>query len=99
GLEALLELAAILGACDYRRHVQRQDAIVAQRIGALAGSDELRKSFDDRSLADTWLADENRIVLLAAREDFYDALDLLRAPDSRIELAIRSELRQVAAEM
>src|SRR6185312_16949 len=99
GLEPLLELAAILGACDDRRHVERQHAVVAQRIGALASCYQLRQSFDDRRLADTRLADQNGIVLLTAREDFHDALDFLCAPDRRIQLTFGRKLREIAAEM
>src|SRR6185437_2185184 len=63
------------------------------------GRDELRQSLDDRGLAHAWLADQNRVVLLAAREDFHDALDFLRASNRRIELALGAELREIAAEM
>jgi hypothetical protein len=38
---------------------------------------ELREPLDDRRLADARLADEHRVVLLAAREDLHHALDLL----------------------
>ena len=98
-LEALLELAAILGAGDDRRHVERQHAVVAQRLRALAVGDELREPLDDRRLADAGFADEDRVVLLAAREHFHHALDFLGAPDRRIELPLGRELRQIAAEM
>jgi hypothetical protein len=35
-LEALLELAAVLGAGDQRAHVEREDGLVAQRLGHVA---------------------------------------------------------------
>ena len=98
-LEALLELAAILRSRDHRRHVERQHAMLAKTVGALAVGDELRQTFDDRSLADARLTDENRIVLLAASQDLHHALDFLRAADRRIELRLRRKLRQIAAEM
>ena len=98
-LEALFELTAVLGAGDDRGHVERQHAVVAQRLRALAVRDELRESFDDRRLADAGLTDQHRIVLLPAREHFHDALDLLRPPDRRIELTFGGELREIAAEV
>ena len=98
-LEALFELTAILGAGDDRRHVERQHAVVAERLRAFAVGDELRESFDDRRLADARFADEHRIVLLPARQHFHDALDFLGAPDRRIELAFGGELREIAAEV
>ncbi len=73
--------------------------MVAERLWALAIRDELGKPFDDGCLADARFADEHRIVLLAAREHFHDALDLLGAADRRIELAFRGQLRQIPAEV
>src|SRR5258706_542667 len=56
--EPLLELAAVFGARDHRRHVERQDAMVFQRFGALAAGDQLRQPLDDRRLAHARLADQ-----------------------------------------
>ena len=47
----------------------------------------MRQAFDDRRLADARLADENGIVLRAARQHLDRAADLLVAADDRIELA------------
>src|ERR1043166_2617191 len=73
--------------------------MIAKRFGALAVGDQLRESFDDRRLADAGLADQNRVVLLAARQDFHDTLDLLRAPNRWIELTLRGKLREIPAEV
>ena len=56
-----------------------------------------RESFDDGGLADAGLADEDRVVLGAAREHLDDAADFLVAADHRIELALPRQLGQVAA--
>ena len=50
-------------------------------------------------MPDAGLADQNRIVLRAAREDLDHAPDLLVAADDRIELALLGGLGQVAAEL
>jgi hypothetical protein len=55
--------------------------------------------FNDCGLADAGLADQHRVVLRAPREDLHDPLDLSLAPDDRVELALRRELREVAAEL
>ena len=55
----------------------------------------LRETFDDGRLADAGLADENGIVLRPARKNLDDALQLLGAPDDRIELALPRLLGQV----
>ncbi len=60
GLQALLELAAVLGAGQQRRHVERQHALVLERLGHLAVDDALREAFDDGGLADAGLADQHR---------------------------------------
>ena len=52
--------------------------------------------FDDGGLTDAGLADEDRIVLRAAREHLDDAADLPVAADHRIELALARQLGQIA---
>ncbi len=87
GLQALLELAAVLGAGQQRRHVERQHALVLERLGHLAGDDALRQAFDDGGLADAGLADQHRVVLGAALQHLDGAADLVVAADHRVELA------------
>jgi len=87
-LQPLLELAAVLGARDEGGEVERIDLLALQKLGHLPGRDPLRESFHDGGLADAGLADQHGIVLLAAREDLHDALDLDLATDDRVELAL-----------
>jgi hypothetical protein len=86
-LQALLELAAELGAGDQRAHVEREHALAAQAFGHFAVDDALRQSFDNRGLAHAGLADQHRIVLGAALQHLDGAADFLVAADHRIELA------------
>ena len=92
GLEALLELAAELGAGDQRAHVERDDALVLQALGHVAADDALGQAFDDGGLADARLADQHGVVLGAPRQHLDDAADLFVAADDRIELALRGQL-------
>ena len=96
-LEPLLELAAVLRAGDERAHVERDDALVLEPFGHVAADDAAGEAFDDRGLADAGLADEDRVVLGAARQHLDDAADLLVAADHRIELALARQLGEVAA--
>ena len=97
GLEALLELAAVLGAGDERAEVERDDALVLEPLGHVAAHDPLGEALGDGGLADARLADQHRVVLGPPAEDLDDAADLLVAADDRVELA-RARLRgQVAA--
>ncbi len=65
-LEALLELAAVLGAGHQRADVQRQHALVGQRLRDVTGDDALGEALGDGGLADAGLADEGRVVLAFA---------------------------------
>ena len=87
GLEALLELAAVLRAGDHRAEVERDDALVLQRLGDVARDDAAGEPLDDGGLADARVADEDRVVLRPPRQDLHDAADLLVAADDRVELA------------
>ena len=66
-LEPLLELAAVLGAGDERPDVERQDALVEQRLGDVAGDDPVGQALGDGGLADAGLADQGRVVLGPSR--------------------------------
>ena len=63
GLQALLELAAVLGAGDERAQVERDDALVLEPLGHVAAHDALGEALDDGRLADAGLADQHRVVL------------------------------------
>ena len=98
-LEALLEVAAVAAAGDERAEVEGVELLVGQRDRHLVSDDQLGESLDDGGLADAGLADEDRVVLRATREHLHHALDFLLAPDERVELALASELREVAPEL
>ena len=98
-LEALLELAAVLGPGHQGRQVERVDLLAAQQLRHLTARDALGEALDDGGLADAGLADQHRVVLRAPREDLHDPLDLVLATDDRVELALGGELGQVAAEL
>jgi hypothetical protein len=94
-LQALLEFAAELRAGQQECHVERQDALVLQRVGHLPGDDALGQALDDRGLADAGLADQHRVVLGAPLQHLDRAPDLVVAADHRIELAEPGPLGQV----
>ena len=96
-LHALLELAAVLGAGDEAREVERPDLLAAQDVRHVARGDELGETLDDGRLAHARVAQDERVVLLAARQDLHDALDLAVAADDGVEPAVRGELGEVAA--
>src|SRR5689334_23553019 len=56
----------------------------------------LFRSLDDRGLADAGLADQDGIVLGAARQHLDGAANFLVAADHRVELAVACRLGEVA---
>src|SRR4051795_7112550 len=61
GLQALLELAAVLGAGEQRADVERDDAAVGQRLRDVLVDDPLGEALDDRGLAHARLADQHGV--------------------------------------
>ena len=94
-LETLLEFAAIFGAGEQRRHVERQHALVFQCFRHFTVDDALRQTFDNRRLADPRFADQHRIVLGAPLQDLDRAPDFVVATDDRVKLAFARPRRQV----
>jgi hypothetical protein len=98
-LEALLELAPVLRPRHERGQVERVDLLALEQLGDVAARDPLGEALDDGGLADPRLADQDGVVLRAARQDLHHALDLGLAPDDGVELALGGLLREVAAEL
>lgn len=99
GLQALLELAAVLGARDHRAEVERDQPLVPQGLGDVALDDALGEPFDDGRLADAGLTDEHGVVLGTAGQDLDDPPDLLVTPDDGVELAFPGGCREVRTEL
>src|SRR5438093_7808775 len=94
-LEALLELAEVLGAGKQRRQIEYQQALVLERLGDFTVHDALRQALDDGGLAHAGLADQHRVVLGAPLQDLDAAPDLLVAADDRVELALAGAVGEV----
>ncbi len=97
-LQAIFELAAVLGPGHHRAQVEGDQPAILEALGHVAGHDPLGEALDDRGLADARLADQHRVVLGAPAEDLDHAPNLVVAADHRVELALRGGLGQVAAE-
>src|SRR3982751_4898169 len=98
GLDALLELAAVLRAGDHHGEVEDDEAAVVEDLGDVVPDDHLGEAFDDGGLADAGFTQQHGVVLLPAAEDLDDAFDLVLAADDGVELAFAGELGEVAAE-
>ena len=87
-LEALLELAAVLGTGEHRGDVERDEPLVLESLGDVAVGDARGEALDDRRLADARFADEHRVVLGPPRQHLDAAPDLLVTSDDRVDLAV-----------
>ena len=95
GLEALLELASVLGSRDEGAQVEGDDALGLEPLRDVALDDPLGETFGDRRLSDSGLPDEDRIVFRPAREDLDHAADLLVPSDHRVEFPAAGEVGEV----
>jgi len=86
-LQALLEIAAILGAGQQRTHVECVDVTALEHFRDVALDDAARKAFRDGGLAHPRLAHQQWIVLATAAQRLDHALDFLFAADQRVDLA------------
>ncbi|GMA18154.1 hypothetical protein GCM10025862_01750 [Arsenicicoccus piscis] len=98
-LQPLLEVTAVAAAGDQSAEVEGVELLVLERLGHVSAHDVLGQALDDGGLADAGLADQDGVVLGAAGQHLHDPLDLLLAPDDRVELALTGGLGQVAAEL
>ena len=98
-LDALLELAAVLGARDHAGQVERDQALALQGLRYVAGNNLLGQTLDNGGLADTRITDQRRVVLGAAGQNLDDTLNLLGAADNRVQLALLGSGCQVAAKL
>ncbi len=85
--QALLEIAAVLGAGQQRAHVERIHMRILENLRHIVFDDAPRQAFGDGGFAHAGLADQQRIVLAPAAQGLDDALQFEFAPDQRIDLA------------
>ena len=96
GFQAFFKFAAVLGSGDQRAHVEGDDLTVFQVFGNVAAHDAAGESFDDGGFADAGFADQDRVVLGAARQDLDHAADLVVTADHRVEFVLHRHQSEVA---
>ncbi len=98
-LDPLLEVAAVAGAGHHAGQLQLHDPLAPQRLRHVLVQDALREALDDRGLAHPSLADQDRVVLAPAGQHLDGLLDLIVAPDDRVDPALAGHRGEVAAEL
>lgn len=64
GFQPFFEFASEFCSCDERTHVERHDPLSFEIVGNVLFHDLLGDSFHDSGLSDSWIPDDDRIVLL-----------------------------------
>ena len=95
--EAFLEFAAILRSGDERAKVEPDQTFVLEAVRHVAGDDPAGQPLDDGRLAHTRFADEDRVVLGAARKDLDAAADLGVPADDGVQFVLLRQFREVAS--
>ena len=98
-LQALFELTAVFRPRHQGGEVEGENALADEHLRDRPLHDLLRKSFHDGGLAHAGLADQDRVVLRAPREDLDDPLDLLLTADHRVQLVLPRKGGEVTAEL
>ena len=88
-LDTLLELTAVLRACNHAGDIERHNTLLEDGVRNIAGDDTLGQSLYHCGLADTRLTDEAWIVLRTSGQDLHDTHDFTLPADDRIELSFR----------
>ena len=97
GLQPLLEFAAVFGTGYQSTHIQREDALVLQRLGHFLLDDPLGQALYNGGLADAGLTNEDRVVFCLPGQDPDHIPDLLITADHRVHLLLPGLLYQVCA--
>ena len=98
-LHPFFELTPVFGPGHERRYVERVEPLAADGGGNFVRCHPQGQPFDDGALAHAGLADQDRVVFLAAREDLHHAFDLLLAAYDRVDLPLAGQPREVHAEL
>jgi len=95
-LQPVLELPTVLRSRHEGAQIQRHDFLVLEALRNVTIHDAARQTFDDGGLADPRVADQDRIVLGAPRQDLDHAANLFVPPDDWVELSTAGQVGEVA---
>src|ERR1700722_495613 len=97
GFQAVFEFAAIFGACNQSRKVQRDDTLRLQNFGDVTGDNSLSQAFDDSGFTHPGFYAQDRVVFRASGGNLEYATNFFVETDLRIQLASAGQVGQVAA--
>ena len=97
--EAFFKFTPVFRAGNKESYIEGQNPLVFEDVWNITLLNPLSEPFGNRCLADTWLADQNRVVLRASSEDLNHPIDFVMATNNRIKLGFAGELGEVVAEL
>jgi hypothetical protein len=86
-LEPLFELATILRSGDETRHIEGANLSIEEHLWHFTSDDLTSDPLDDRSLPDSWITNEDWIILRSAGKNLDRAIDLILSTDHGIDLS------------
>ncbi len=95
-LEALLEIATVLGPGEQRPEIKGVDDAVGQQVRHLVINNALGQAFGDCGFTHARLTHQQRIVLATTSEDLRYTLDLKLTPHQRIDPPLARQFVKVA---
>ena len=98
-LHAVLKLTAILGTCYQTCQVKRPNLLTAQNVRNVAGCNELSQALNNGGLANARIAQDKWVVLLTARKNLHDTLNLAVTTNDGVKLFICGKLGKVATKL
>ena len=96
-LNAFLKFTAVLGTGDHAGQTEIDNTLVFERFGHLSLGDFQRQTFRNGSLADARFTDQTGVVLGAAGQNLYHAVNLLLTSDDRVNFALLGFSGQISA--
>ena len=96
-LHAAFKLASKLGTCYQSSQIQKEDFLITQLVGNIAGCDPLSKTFCNSGFTDAGFTNQTGIVLLPAIQDLDNTLRLHIPTNDLIQLAFPRSAGQVHA--
>ena len=96
-LDPLFKITAIAGSGQQRAHIEAEDGGPVQNLWNLMVDDLARQALSDGRLADARITNQQRIVLGPAAEDLDGPINLSRAANQGVNLALTRLLIEIDA--
>ena len=98
-LQTLFEIATVTTTGNECAEVECVQLLVLQCLRNIVAHNFLCETFNNCGFTNTWLTNENWVVLCTARENLHHTLKFARATNNWVKFFLASELREVATKL